>query len=76
MNPTPSHVWKFEPRAAVNPLVSKSEWTWIVDWARQNELSGKVYAVRTLTLEGEYATVQFDIFEGQTTARDRDTRNL
>ena len=73
---TPIQAWKFDPRPAVNPKASAAEWAWVVDWVTQQGLTGKCYAVRTMDLEGEYVSVQFDVFDGQTTKRDNDVRNL
>ena len=69
-------VWKFDPRQAVDPKTSASEWLWVVDWARAQSLQGKAYAVRTTEMDGEYLTATFVVYEGQTTKRDSETRNL
>lgn len=68
--------WKFEPRAAVDPKTSAAEWLWVVDWARAQSLQGKAYAVRTTELDGEYLTVTFTVYDGQTTKKDSEMRNL
>ena len=68
--------WVFEPRQAVNPVATQSEWGWVKDWVKEQGLTGKVWAHRDADLDGENMRVSFTIYHGKPIKEDRDNRAL